>query len=92
MAGISYYGQDLDIDNFGWHRLLWSEFGHQQLWAKAAIMAGVGPTTGTKPLWVFFFFFQQERIEWVIFADRENNGSTACNLDKERLTWVWEEK
>jgi hypothetical protein len=36
---IDYYARDLEIGDFGSHRLLWPEFGHQQLWPKAAIMA-----------------------------------------------------
>jgi len=38
------------------------------------------------------FFFEQEKIGWVVFVSRGNNGSSTCNLDKERLTCVWEEK
>jgi hypothetical protein len=38
LADIDYYGQDLHIDNFGLHRLLWPEFGHRQLWPEVATM------------------------------------------------------
>jgi hypothetical protein len=47
LAGIGYYGQDLDIGDFG---------------RKSATMAGIGPTMGMKPLLAFFFFFQQEWV------------------------------
>jgi hypothetical protein len=66
MAGIGYYGRDLDINDFNQHRLLWPEFGHRQLWPKAATMVGIGPTISMKPLWTiyYYYFFQQEIIEW----------------------------
>jgi len=93
-ADIGYYSRDLDIDDFGWHQLLWPKFGHRQLCPEAATMAGIRPTMGTKTTlgFFFFFFFQQKRIGWVVFVGRGNNGSAACNLNKERFTWVWEEK
>jgi hypothetical protein len=31
-----------------------------------------------------FFFFQQKRIGWVVFAGRGNYGNAACHPDKER--------
>jgi hypothetical protein len=83
LAGIDYYGWDLDIDDFVRHKLLWLKFGPRQLWQEASTMVETGPTIGMKPLWVFFFF-QQERIGWVVFTSRGNNGNVACHLHKER--------
>jgi hypothetical protein len=61
----------LDIGDFNRHRLLWQEFGHQQLWPKTATIVGIEPTMSMKPLWAFFFFFQQERIggRWYLLVN-----------------------
>jgi hypothetical protein len=40
LAGISYYGWNLDLDNFG---------------QKRGTMVEIGPTIGMKPLWTFLF-------------------------------------
>jgi len=46
---------DYDIDDFGWHRLLWPEFRHRQLWPEAAIVAEIELTMSMKPLLAFSF-------------------------------------
>jgi hypothetical protein len=87
-ADIGYYSRDLDIDDFGWHQLLWPKFGHRQLCPEAATMAGIRPTMGTKPLWGFFFFFFNKRelggwyllveetmaVRHVILTKRDSHG------------------
>jgi hypothetical protein len=78
-------GRDLDIDDFGRHRLLWPKFRHQQLWLEAGTIAEVEPTMSMKPLLAIFFFFFLTKENWVVvFASIRNNDNVACHLDKER--------
>jgi hypothetical protein len=53
-----------------------------RIWTSATL-AKIGPTMSMKPL-LANFFFQQEIIDWVVFASRANNGNAGCYLDKER--------
>jgi hypothetical protein len=82
---ISFYDRNLDFGDYGWHRLLWPEFRDRQLWSEAATIDEIELTMSMKPL--LAFFFQQERIGWVVFASRAKKGSAGCHFDKERLTW-----
>jgi hypothetical protein len=50
LAGINYFGRDLNIGDFGQHQLLWPEFEHRQLWTEVATMVETS-------LGFFFFFF-----------------------------------
>jgi hypothetical protein len=78
LAGIGYYSRDLDISDFGWHRLLWLEFGHQQFWPKVATMAETS---------LGFFFFQKIKRElggWYLPVEETISGNVACHPNKER--------
>jgi len=46
-------------------------------------MVEIGLSISIKPIWVFFFF-QQERVVYVVFVSRRNNGSATYNLNKEK--------
>jgi hypothetical protein len=88
-ADIGYYSRDLDIDDFGWHQLLWPKFGHRQLCPEAATMAGIRPTMGTKPLWGFFFFFFFKRSSFLFIFFFFFGFSLKCLVGVKKIQKNW---
>jgi hypothetical protein len=71
LVGFGYYGQNLNIGNYGQKRLLWLELG--QLWAQNLFDLSFFKKKKEK---------EEEIIGGVVFVCRVNNDSAACHLDK----------
>jgi len=87
LAGIGYYGQDLDIGDFG---------------RKSATMAGIGPTMGMKHLLAFFFFFnksgwyllvEETMVVWhIILTKRETHVGVGRKIARAQDEKMWKDE